>query len=167
MLKAGDRQNKIMASIGDVQNKEKEIFSDVSILRDVDIFKAIAINFAPSIYFFCWLGYLNIKKVSFELPFYGFSGNRSTYNVYGKLSRVKVGGKTISLVKPLSSDYKPKLHNIEASKIKLSQIGRDLWENAYEEGLWDLVLGIPAAYCLKFEDFTQYFNSHIFFDREL
>ncbi|KKM17673.1 hypothetical protein LCGC14_1673410, partial [marine sediment metagenome] len=25
----------------------------------------------------------------------------------------------------------------------------------------------PAAYCLKFEDFTQYFNSHIFFDREL
>jgi len=46
----------------------------------------------------------------------------------------------------------------------LSRLGRQVWLQAKEDGLWNLLLQIPRSNFLDFEVFTDYFNERFFFD---
>ena len=145
--------------------KNASAVHDISHVKNKLLLSSIVTKSPPDLYFFCWLGFLKIEKRDIRLPFFEFSKNHVVFQAYMNLTQIRINKKQYNLLEPIRKGYKVKRHEIEASAITLSTIGRQIWLQAQKDGLWDVVQDVPRLSCLGFEDFTHYFHSHIFLSR--
>ncbi|KKM07933.1 hypothetical protein LCGC14_1728950 [marine sediment metagenome] len=135
---------------------------DISKIRNIELFRLIIKKHPVDIYFFWRIGIKDIEKGKINNSFSDWVGDDTKKQVIMNLTKIRNRNKRIDLLEPLGRDYDPILHDIESNKIRLSGVGERVWTQAKEDGLWQALGEIPRASCLRFQDFEDYFLSHLF-----
>lgn len=139
---------------------------DLSSARNRKLFEGITYNFPPDLYFFCWKGYLDVKKQDKGLYFEEFKRKHVVFQTLFNLSRIKLGNRTVDLFYPPTPGKKARTHEILYQEFPLTPQGKAIWSMAEEDGLWKKLLQTPKGFLLTTSAFTEYFNRHYFFDKE-
>jgi len=143
---------------------------DLSSVRNRKLFERITYNFPPDLYFFCWRGYLDVKKqdidINITLYFEEYKRKHVVFQALFNLSRIELGNRTIDLFYPPTSGKKARTHEILYQEFPMTRQGKAIWSMAEEDGLWKKLLQTPKDFLLTTGAFTEYFNRHYFFDKE-
>jgi len=126
--------------LNEVSDKDHPVH-DISDVRNKKLLSSIATKSLPDLYFFCWLGYLKLKKIDIGLPFQDFGKNYVVFQAYTNLTQIRISNKRYDLLETVKKGYKVKQHNIEYTKITLSTMGRKIWLQA-EEDMKSFLFGI-------------------------
>ena len=66
-------------------------------VRNRKLFERISYNFPPDLYFFCWKGYLDVKKQDVGFYFEEYKRKHVVFQALFNLSRIKLGNRTVDL----------------------------------------------------------------------
>ncbi len=145
----------------DSPQKFPDIF-DISQVWNIELFKKIIKNHRVDLYFLWRIGVKDIEKGKIDSSFPDWNRNHVKIQVHTNLTQIRLKNKTIYLLAPLDRDYEPKLHDIESKKFRLSKLGKKIWTEAREDGLWHIFSQIPISHRLDFSKFEAHFRSHTF-----
>ncbi|MFW9773068.1 MAG: hypothetical protein ACFFEO_13015 [Candidatus Thorarchaeota archaeon] len=142
--------------------QEQHIY-DWSDITDKELFKTIIHNYAPNLYYFCWLGYLQLEQKSIWLPFEGYKRKSGSVQACLDLSNITIGKKIFTLLEP-PRDKAVHQHETNHFDVRISKEGVKVWKKAKEEGVWEDIQNFPKKWYTK-EKFISQCMSHIFFER--